>query len=565
MSIRHQATSIALLLLLAAAARAQTVNVTITTDNAYSFGYGTASGLTNLFGGIENTTAGAIFNCSNGPENYPSVPYVANGFLYVIAYSDEASTQGVLGQFVSGTKTIFTGTSGWQVYATGLDFDPGSGGPSLSTINAQIALANAGTGGAGSSRGWVGPNGGPMSSGYVGTLATGEANDSATGSFPQVCPSSANPSATNAIKDAARWMWYNPSGLANPFSGTVAGEFLIFRLPFGEVVTPRRVIVNKDINNTTGQTATGVDILIAGHHSQINDIFHGTTPNFTVVQSGPNDLLRWSGGNIAPGATVHVGFNMPEASVDILGVFMTDNGVVIGCAHQLNSNLHIYGFGGEITYTNSVTACESVPLYVHDISVEYYENEVDLALLNPTSPRSPIRVDRLPIPAILINPGASAKAATPATDKPKANYALVRYTVSTTPGGPGTEDFVEFPLPPSPPAAGSCASSVTALCLNDNRFRVTVAWEDFSGNTGSGQAVALTDDTGYFWFFGADNVELVLKVLDGRGVNNHFWVFYGALSSVEYTITVTDTATGAVRTYRNPSGTLASAADTQAF
>jgi hypothetical protein len=361
-------------------------------------------------------------------------------------------------------------------------------------------------------------------------------------------------------------MWYRPTGVTNPFSGSVAGEFLIFRLPFGELPTPRRVIVNKDIHNTTGQTATGVDILIAGHHSQINDIFHGTTPNFTVVQSGNNDLLRWSGGNIAPGATVHVGFNMPETSVDILGVFMTDNGIIIGCAHQLNSNLHLYGFGGEITYTNNVSSCEIVPLYVHDISFEYYANEVDLALLNPTSPRSPLFVDTLSIPAILVNPGGSAKASIPVRNHDtEAQFVLMRYTVSTTPGGEGTEDFIEVPLPPAPVTAGTCDGSLTALCLNDSRFRVTVAWEDFSGNTGAGQAVGLTDDTGYFWFFGVENVELVVKVLDGRPVNNHFWVFYGALSSVEYTITVTDTATGAVRTYRNPSGTLASFADTQAF
>jgi hypothetical protein len=42
-------------------------------------------------------------------------------------------------------------------------------------------------------------------------------------------------------------------------------------------------------------------------------------------------------------------------------------------------------------------------------------------------------------------------------------------------------------------------------------------------------------------------------------------VFYGALSDVAYTITVTDTATGTVRTYDNPAGQLASRADTAAF
>lgn len=37
------------------------------------------------------------------------------------------------------------------------------------------------------------------------------------------------------------------------------------------------------------------------------------------------------------------------------------------------------------------------------------------------------------------------------------------------------------------------------------------------------------------------------------------------MSDFRYTITVTDTATGAVKTYTNPSGHVGSFADTQAF
>jgi hypothetical protein len=118
------------------------------------------------------------------------------------------------------------------------------------------------------------------------------------------------------------------------------------------------------------------------------------------------------------------------------------------------------------------------------------------------------------------------------------------------------------------PAAvtAACAPSSTRLCLNGGRFAVEIAWKDFQGNMGTGKAVELSGgDTGYFWFFDEANVEVVLKVLDGSPVNGHHWVFYGALSSVEYTVTVTDTQTGEVNTYRNPSGRLASVADTGAF
>jgi hypothetical protein len=113
---------------------------------------------------------------------------------------------------------------------------------------------------------------------------------------------------------------------------------------------------------------------------------------------------------------------------------------------------------------------------------------------------------------------------------------------------------------PTPPSS-------SGLCLGeDHRFCVEVAWQDpFNGGSGDGEAVPLTPDTGAFWFFDADNLELMLKLLDGRAVNGHFWFFYGALSNVGYQITVTDRSTGATRVYENPPGQFGSFADTQAF
>jgi hypothetical protein len=114
-------------------------------------------------------------------------------------------------------------------------------------------------------------------------------------------------------------------------------------------------------------------------------------------------------------------------------------------------------------------------------------------------------------------------------------------------------------------AAPDCTPTPTAFC-GQSRFRVEVSFVDpRNGLAGQGRAVQLTDDTGIFWFFSPSNLELMVKVLDGGGVNGHFWVFYGALSDVEYTITVTDTATGSKRTYHNPLHHLASGADLDAF
>jgi hypothetical protein len=111
-----------------------------------------------------------------------------------------------------------------------------------------------------------------------------------------------------------------------------------------------------------------------------------------------------------------------------------------------------------------------------------------------------------------------------------------------------------------------CFPSATVLCVNGDRFRVEVTWTKPDGSSGAGQAIALTGDTGYFWFFSANNIEMVIKVVDGRPLNSRFWVFAGGLTNVQAVINVTDTQTGAVRSYTNPQGVaFAPIQDTSAF
>ncbi len=123
-----------------------------------------------------------------------------------------------------------------------------------------------------------------------------------------------------------------------------------------------------------------------------------------------------------------------------------------------------------------------------------------------------------------------------------------------------------FELPAaSAPAAISADCAPGALCLLGGRFQVEVTWRLPGGGTGAGTSVPLNDGTGLFWFFDPANVELVTKVLDGRPINGKIWFFYGALSDVEYDLRVTDTATGAIRTYHNAPGNLCGLGDTSAF
>jgi len=116
-------------------------------------------------------------------------------------------------------------------------------------------------------------------------------------------------------------------------------------------------------------------------------------------------------------------------------------------------------------------------------------------------------------------------------------------------------------------AGGGCSPSASTLCLSNGRFSVTARWQKNDGSSGQGTAVSLTADTGYFWFFGPTNIEVVTKVLNACGIASHaYWVFAAGLTNVGVTLTYTDTATGTVRNYQNTLGVPFKAIqDTHAF
>lgn len=111
----------------------------------------------------------------------------------------------------------------------------------------------------------------------------------------------------------------------------------------------------------------------------------------------------------------------------------------------------------------------------------------------------------------------------------------------------------------------SCTPSDTVLCLLGGRFEVSVAWQTFFGTSGPGIARPVTDHTGSFWFFDPSSLELMVKVVDGRQENGHFWVFYGSLTNVAFEVRVTDTVTHEAQRYFNPLGLFSGVGDTQAF
>ena len=106
----------------------------------------------------------------------------------------------------------------------------------------------------------------------------------------------------------------------------------------------------------------------------------------------------------------------------------------------------------------------------------------------------------------------------------------------------------------APAAAATCRSDNASLCLQDGRYEVRANWRA-GEESGAARGIPRTSDTGMFWFFSPDNVELVVKVLDGCALNGHRWVVMGGLTDVGVEIMVRDTASdAAAKTYLSSEG-----------
>ncbi len=145
------------------------------------------------------------------------------------------------------------------------------------------------------------------------------------------------------------------------------------------------------------------------------------------------------------------------------------------------------------------------------------------------------------------------------------------YTVSLRVSGRGPSSTVSRKvLVVAADPVGTCAADGETLCLQDSRFSVKMDWwteDGTGGRRGAGKVVREgTNDSGLFWFFSAVNWELLVKVLDGCSVNGRMWVYGASATTLGYSLTVTDTVTGAAQEYRNEPGRQAEAfTDSAAF
>lgn len=111
------------------------------------------------------------------------------------------------------------------------------------------------------------------------------------------------------------------------------------------------------------------------------------------------------------------------------------------------------------------------------------------------------------------------------------------------------------------PVAAGCTTNATTLCVGTGgRFAVNVTWKTGT-SAGVGNVVPVTtSESGLFWFFGPNNWEVMVKVLNGCGFGTpRYWVFSAATTDVHYELEVTDLQRGVVKRYFNYQGTAAPA------
>jgi len=103
----------------------------------------------------------------------------------------------------------------------------------------------------------------------------------------------------------------------------------------------------------------------------------------------------------------------------------------------------------------------------------------------------------------------------------------------------------------------------TRISLQDGAFGVTLGW-GFGGESPTRAAPGwpVSDQSGYFTFFDPQNAEVTVKILDGRTINGHWWVFVASMTELPFELRIEEVLVcvaapcppGRVRIYSSGSG-----------
>jgi hypothetical protein len=131
------------------------------------------------------------------------------------------------------------------------------------------------------------------------------------------------------------------------------------------------------------------------------------------------------------------------------------------------------------------------------------------------------------------------------------------YTVTLSSGGETTSMAVSV-------------SPSQILRLNASHpFEISIdAVSPHDGQTYPSRAAAISDRFGWFSFpqitGDPENPEVTVKLLEAK-LDGHYWIFWSAMTSLEYTMTVRDTVSGQVQIYRKDSTEACGGWDTTSF
>jgi hypothetical protein len=114
----------------------------------------------------------------------------------------------------------------------------------------------------------------------------------------------------------------------------------------------------------------------------------------------------------------------------------------------------------------------------------------------------------------------------------------LRFEVSGLPAGSYSAEFrLDGALRGATAFAVSPPEGV--LELQGSVFLVTLVLHDpRTGLDRPASAVQLSADSGFFWFFEPGNVEVTVKILDGRAINGRYWLFAASMTDVGFTLHV---------------------------
>jgi len=301
------------------------------------------------------------------------------------------------------------------------------------------------------------------------------------------------------------------------------------------VVPPAQAAAEGNANTTMPFSCAGSSFT----SERYQQVYRGSE----VTAGGPITEIRFRrDGFVAPGFAATT---IPGVTIKLSSTSQAPDGLSPAFASNVGGDL-VTVFAGDLTLSSPASGAGTP---------KPFNIRVPLSAAFPFDPSSGLNL----LLDVTI-PTCKVTNAFDAVDSPTDGISIVRAFPSTSVTGTVTSTVGLVTQFASEPA------DATPL-LQSGRFAVQVVWTDFSNVSGPGHAVPLTSEAGYFWFFGATNIELLVKVLNACvPPYDRYWVFVAGLTNVGVVITVTDTQTGAVRTYTNPRGrSFATVLDTGAF